>query len=129
MRKMPCLFQRDFTDARRPVLLRDVTPGCEWVLEGLGTASTKWDGTACAVIRGVLYARYDAKRDKRGVMKAPPEGAIPCTEAPDEVTGHWPHWVQVLDQPHYKYHALAFAAQAPLADGTYELCKTHTPEA
>ncbi len=125
MRKIPCLFQRDFSNPRAPVLLREVTPGCEWVLDGLGTASTKWDGTACAVINGELYARYDAKRDKRGVMKTPPEGAIPCTDAPDEVTGHWPHWVKVGDNPQHKWHAAAWKRNSHLVDGTYELCGPH----
>lgn len=92
MRKMPCLFERDFTDKRRPVLLRAVTLGCEWVLNGEGIASIKRDGTACAVIDGALYARFDAKRGK-----TPPPGAIPCDPEPDPVTGHWPHWVLVRE--------------------------------
>jgi hypothetical protein len=64
MKKIPCLFQRDFTDKRRPTLLRDVTPGCEWVLAGEGVATRKRDGTACAVIGGKLFKRYDVKRGR-----------------------------------------------------------------
>lgn len=117
MRKMPCLFERDFADKRRPVLLNTVTPGCEWVLAGEGVASIKRDGTACAVIGGALHARYDAKRGKQ-----PPAGAIPCSE-PDDVTGHWPHWVRVGDEPHFKWHREAWEASwHELSDGTYELC-------
>lgn len=116
MRKIPCLFERDFTDKRRPVLLERVTPGCEWVLEGLGVASIKRDGTACAVIGGVLHARYDAKRGK-----APPPGSVPCDPEPDPVTGHWPHWQPVGDEPHFRWHREAWS-QTMLADGTYELC-------
>lgn len=118
MRKMSCLFERDFTDKRRPILLDRVTPGCEWVTEGLGVASVKWDGTACAVIGGVLHARYDAKRGKPA-----PANGIPCEPEPDPVTGHWPHWVPVGDEPQFKWHREAWGDFAgKLDDGTYELC-------
>jgi hypothetical protein len=115
VKKIPCLFQRDFSDRRSPMLLRDVTLGCEWVLAGEGTATVKHDGTACAVISGKLYARLDCKRGK-----TPPPGAIPCDDSPDPVTGHWPHWV-LADRPEHVYIREA-AAGKELADGTYEAC-------
>ena len=89
MRKMPCVFQRDFTNPRRPVLLRDVTPGCEWVLAGEGVPTRKWDGTAAMARGGKIYARIDCKAGR-----APPPGSIPCDPQPDPVTGHWPHWIE-----------------------------------
>lgn len=96
--------------------LNEITPGTEWAMEGQGKATRKWDGTACAVIAGQLFARYDAKQGK-----SPPEGAQPCQDR-DEETGHWPHWVLVADQPQYRYHREALAnAGGSLADGTYEL--------
>jgi hypothetical protein len=92
MKKIPCLFQREFRPREggrgvEAVLLETVTPGLEWVLAGEGIATRKWDGTACMVRDGALWRRYDAKRDKPA-----PSGGIPCDE-PDEKTGHWPHWV------------------------------------
>lgn len=122
MKKMPCLFQRVFNGPGNATLLRDVTPGCEWVLDGEGVGSRKWDGTACMVQGGVLHKRYDAKRGK-----APPSNGVPCCE-PDPVTGHWPHWVPVDDAAAAdKWHAAAWAAlgASPLADGTYELIGPH----
>lgn len=117
MKKMPCLFVRDFSNPRAPTITEAVTPGCEWVLNGEGRATRKWDGTACAVIGGKLFARYDSKHGK----PAPVDG-IPCSE-PDPVTGHWPHWVPVLDQPQFKWHREGWSLlSAPLDDGTYELC-------
>lgn len=89
MKKIPTLFVREFDGKRVVRVTTDVTPGMEWVLNGEGLATVKWDGACCAVIGGKLYKRYDAKRGK-----TPPEGAIPCCE-PDPVTGHWPHWVAV----------------------------------
>jgi hypothetical protein len=123
MIKIPCLFKRDFTSRSHPALLRDVTPGCEWVLEGEGVATQKFDGTACYIKEGLLYARYDAKQGK-----TPPRGAIPCGLS-DPVTGHWPHWARVTGAPEYKWHREAWAAWLWFArltkcaqDGTYELC-------
>jgi hypothetical protein len=110
MKKIPCLFQRDFSNLQHPELLRDVTPGCEWVLANEGIPTAKFDGTACAIISGKLYKRFDCKPGKKL-----PDGGIPCCD-PDSVTGHWPHWVPVL--PNDKYHLEAFHGQA---DGTYEL--------
>lgn len=123
MKKMPCLFVREFHDRRSFTITPEVTPGCEWVLAGEGAATRKWDGTACLVRDGVLYKRYDAKRDRKtGEFRVPPTGAIPCCE-PDEVTGHWPHWVIVgLDVNADKWHLLAWhEAGGSLPDGTYEL--------
>lgn len=114
MKKMPCVYQRHFRGPNEADLLREVTPGCEWVLKGEGVPTRKWDGTACAVIKGVLYKRFDAKPGR-----TIPAGAIPCDPSPDPVTGHWPHWASL--QPYDKYHFEAFAAETLLYDGTYEL--------
>ena len=137
MKKMPCLFVRVFDDQpdrRRqtpPTLTSGTTPGCEWVLAGEGSASRKRDGTACAIISGRLYARYDAKKNRKtGEYRMPPVGSIACCE-PDSITGHWPYWVEVLEQPEYKWHREAWAAfdqrveasgAIDVLDGTYELC-------
>ncbi len=122
MKKIPCLFIRHFK-GRDFEITRTVSPGCEWVLRGDGIATRKWDGTACAVIDSVLYKRYDAKKDRTtGVYKTLPVGAIPCDE-PDDVTGHWPHWVAVgQDDPADRWHVEAWKATGwRLRDGTYEL--------
>jgi hypothetical protein len=119
VKKIPCLFVRDFS-TKPHVTLSEVTPGCEWVLNGEGVHTRKWDGTATLVRAGKVYARYDRKPGRE-----PPPGFEPCEPAPDEVTGHWPGWVLVTAQPEYKWHAKAEAELAlrdiVLADGTYEL--------
>ena len=112
MIKIPCVFVRDFTDKNKAVLTKEIALGCEWVLNGEGKATRKYDGTACAVINGVKYARYDAKRGKK-----PPAGAIPCCP-PDEVTGHHPHWI-LLDENTHKYIIEAFG-DSFYEDGTFE---------
>lgn len=87
MKKMPTLFHREFQDHHVISISQEVAPGLEWVLAGDGVATEKIDGACCAIIDGVFYKRYDAKKDKRGNMKLPPEGAIPCDD-PDPVIGH-----------------------------------------
>lgn len=87
-----------------------------WVLEGEGVATIKFDGTSCLVQDGMLYKRFDAKHGK-----TPPEGFIPAEPAPDNHTGHWPGWVAIReDAPEDKWHREAFAS-GTFEDGTYEL--------
>lgn len=117
MQKIISLFQRNYDGDR--LVRNEVTPGAEWVLNGEGVATRKWDGTCCMIKDGVLYKRYDAK-----MGKTPPEGFIPAQE-PDAVTGHWPGWLKTsLFNKEDKWHVEAMANmqdQYPLPDGTYEL--------
>ena len=94
MKKIPTLFERIYDTNGKVIGITDIVkPGFEWVLSGDGEATVKIDGSCCAIINGVFYKRYDAKKGK-----TPPDGAIPCTPAPDPITGHWPHWVLVDEE-------------------------------
>jgi hypothetical protein len=120
MNKIPCLFVRDF-GAIDVSICSIVTPGCEWVTAGEGRATRKYDGTACLVQSGVLYKRYDAKHGK-----LPPPGFVPCGDA-DDVTGHWPGWLAVGEDPADVWHRKAIELYTatdmwPPPDGTFELC-------
>ncbi len=123
MKKIPCVFERDFdfTDPRNPVLLPRVTPGCEWVLAGEGVATVKFDGTAVMVRENQVFKRYDAKRGK-----APPRG-FEAAQEPDAITGHWPGWAPIdvhNPEPGDVWIALAYHCTSckGLADATYEAC-------
>jgi len=106
MKKIPTLFKRVFDENHNKAITREVTPGCEVVLEGKTTATVKYDGACCAIINGEIYRRYDAKQ-RYG--KKPPEGAIPCQPEPDPITGHWPHWVKCVEgNPQDRYFLEAF---------------------
>ena len=106
MKKIPTLFKRVFDEHHHKSITKEVTPGCEVVLEGKTISTVKWDGACCAIIGGEIYKRYDAKQ-KYG--KKPPEGAIPCQKEPDPITGHWPHWVKCeQSKPEDKYFFEAF---------------------
>ncbi|RJF74441.1 hypothetical protein D3875_03960 [Deinococcus cavernae] len=115
MKKTPSLFKRDYGGRRE--LLREVVPGSEWVLRGEGTPTRKYNGTCCLVEGGDLYRRYDAK-----LGRTPPAGFRPAQPDPDPVTGHWPGWLPVTAvDAAARYHREAWAHQAGLPDGTYEL--------
>lgn len=119
MEKIISLFQRNYDGDR--LVRNEVTPGAEWVLNGEGVATRKYDGTCCAIINRDFFKRYDAKVGKQ------PKDFIPAQE-PDLITGHWPGWVHVLDDgnPADKYHREGFinwCKEFPsgMVDGTYEL--------
>lgn len=129
MKKIKSVFARNYEGDH---LVRDeVVPGCEWVLDGKGVPTRKFDGTCCLVKDGKLFRRYDAKRGR-----IPPPTFIPAQEVPDPVTGHWPGWLPV--DPANKadrWHIIAWqrgdgsdngiAVGDCMADGTYELCGVH----
>ena len=64
MKKIPTLFEREFANHRVVGITNTVTTGMEWVLAGEGVATIKWDGSCCAIIDGLFYKRYDAKKGK-----------------------------------------------------------------
>ena len=130
MKKIPTLFKREFQNH----IVVSVSPDLSdetlsWVLDGEGEATVKIDGACCAFIDGVFYKRYDAKKNKKGIMKKPPEGSIPCDE-PDPVTGHWPHWEPVREEdPGAKWYLAAYenaiASGVEITEGTYEAIGPH----
>lgn len=131
MRKIPTLFERKFDDSRVKEVLPVVTKGMEWVLDGDGIATIKYDGACCAIIKGEFYKRYDAKNGK-----PVPEGAIKCQEKADPITGHLPCWVKCdRFNPADKWFWSAFDVlvatlpcyprDAKTLDGTYEAIGKH----
>jgi hypothetical protein len=120
MKKIPTLFEREFKQHNVVSIKPDVKSGLEWVLEGKGVATEKLDGSCTAIIDGIFYKRYDAKRGKKA-----PEGAIPCCE-PDPITGHHPHWLKVDEgNPADKWFIAAYSNALDKSDGTYEAVGPH----
>lgn len=112
MKKIISLFQRNYDGDR---LVRDeVVPGAEWVVQGEGVATRKWNGTCCMVRDGKLFKRYEVK-----VGKTPPPNFEPACNI-DSETGKQQGWVPVGDGNEDRYFREAFCGAEP--DGTYELC-------
>lgn len=121
MKKMKTLFKRQFTNHQIDKCLNEVEPECQWVLDGEGYATEKLDGTCCLIQNNKIYRRYDYK-----VGRKLPNGAIPCQEKADLITGHFPHWLLCTeDDCNAKYYLSAFAKQHNLENGTYELIGKH----
>lgn len=122
MKKMPTLFKRIFHDDNTKEALNEVTPGCEWVLNGEGYATEKYDGTCCLIKDGKIYRRYDYKPGK-----TLPKNAIPCQEKADPITGHFPHWLlcEENNKRDDKWYLNAFKTKNNWENGTYELVGPH----
>lgn len=104
MKKIPTLFERVYENHSIKEILPNVTPGMEFVIDGGGVATVKWDGSCCAIIDGILYKRYDAKKGR-----SIPDGAIKCQDEADPITGHFPCWVKVEeDNPADKWFVEAY---------------------
>lgn len=117
MKKISTLFKKDPNDLGR--VINEINPENNWVFEGEGIPTRKYDGTAVAIISGEIYKRYDVKKGRQI-----PSGAIACQEA-DEITGHHPHWLKcdrskVEDKYFFEgYNSLAELGK--IEDSTYEL--------
>jgi hypothetical protein len=123
MQKIPTLFIRNPEDHRH--VLNEITPGCEWVREGHGGPSRKYDGT-CVMFDGTAWwARREVKPDKR------PPANFRYIQA-DQVTGKTIGWEPIAQSAFAKYHAEALQAAedadypegchpGPWPVGTYEL--------
>lgn len=94
MKKIPTLFERKYENHKVIEITDNLTSeDLQVVLDGKCIPTVKIDGSCCAVINGKWYKRYDNRNaSKDGNL---PEGAIPCQEKADPVTGHWPHWVKL----------------------------------
>lgn len=120
MKKMPTLFKKNPDNLA--LVTHEIDPQNQWAFDGEGICSIKYDGTACAILGGMVYKRYDAKKGK-----TPPTGAIPC-QGPDTITGHWPHWVLCdINNSSDKYFFEGYnnslnAGYIKVWDSTYELC-------
>lgn len=115
MSKISTLYKKN--PVNLALVIDEINPENQWVIDGEGIPTRKFDGTAAAIIDGQLYKRYDVKKGKQV-----PAYAIPCQE-PDAITGHWPHWVLCQwGKPEDKYFFEAFNNLHDKTDGTYELC-------
>ena len=115
MKKIPTLFTRDPDDMSK--VTRHVSVGCEWVLEGEGVATRKYDGT-CVMFDG---HRWWARREVKADKAPPPNFAAIET---DHRTGKTVGWEHIEQSAFARYHAEAIdthAARLGFKSGTYEL--------
>lgn len=120
MQKIPSLYTRDPEDMAR--VTRDVNPRCQWVIDGEGTATVKWDGTCVRLDdNGQWWTRHQVKPGK-----ATPDQYIPVEH--DPVTGRTQGWIPATTSGYAKFLAEAIDTgiqytghDDEFLPGTYEL--------
>lgn len=118
MKKIPTLFVRDPGDMSR--VLPEYHLACDWVRDGEGVATLKYDGT-CVMYDGTFWwARREVKADKR------PPLDFQLVEL-DPLTGNQVGWEPIEQSSFAKFHAEALVetdsvvSQRGWQSGTYEL--------
>lgn len=111
MKKTPTIFKRNSDNMK--LVTSQINPVCQWVFDGEGIATRKYDGTCCMVRDEKLYKRRELKQGDN----LPHDFELVDY---DDETKKTLGWVPVdVDNPADKWHTLAF--NSTLRDGTYEL--------
>lgn len=112
MKKIKTLFVRDPEDRR--FVLNEVEPGCEWVTEGEGVATRKYDGTCVMFDGSEWWARREVKPGKQ-----PPDRFQ--QEQHDPATGKTVGWEPAGQSAFARWLDEATEGLAVQEVGTYEL--------
>jgi len=112
MKKIPMLFKydKDFN------VTKEVNPDCQWVFDGYGKATRKWDGTACLIKDGKLYKRRTIKAEDINDQKYINLVLAQWWQV-DRLDGKFYGWMPIENND--KWHHEAYDPSLP--DGTYEL--------
>ena len=128
MKHIPTRFERVFDGHKIVDILPNFTNNdCEKALK-IGVPTVKYDGAACAYIRGYLYKRLNFGKAKQIPVNTE---IIFCESKPDTVTGHWPVWVRCSRDKPQDVHFFAaydnyFSSPQFLTDGaSYEAIGPH----
>lgn len=115
MKKIPTLFKRDFTN--NGAIMDEYSDNTEWVRNGEGVATRKYDGTSALIRNGKYFKRYELRAGREA-----PYGFELADK--DETTGKSMGWVEVGNGNEDKWHREATDGKTDgidLPDGTYEL--------
>ncbi len=112
MQKIRTIYIRDEANPKR--VTDEIDPDCQWVFDGEGKATEKFDGSACLVRDGLLYRRLHLRPGKDK-----PPGWIHWSFNDPSPTGHG--WLPVTGCKSDAYHREAWASRAQFKDGTYEV--------
>lgn len=112
MKKIPTVYQRDANDMSS--VTDEVNPKCQWVIDGEGVATRKYDGT-CVMLDS--SGKWWARREVKAGRPIPPNFQ---EEDFDPNTGKRQGWEPMGQSSFAKPHAEAVSDG--LQPGTYELC-------
>lgn len=113
MKKIPTILKRDPDNMRW--VTEEVNPECQWVIDGEGLVTRKYDGT-CVMLAddGTWWARREVKSGKPA-----PEHFVWADF--DETTGKTQGWEPIEQSSFYKFWQEAVDGEN-WESGTYELC-------
>lgn len=121
MKKIPTIFQRD---RQTHYVYDEVTPGCEWVLNGEGVATRKWDGTCVRI----THSWYDGPQVAVEFRREVKPGATPpkfwVEVDSDPLTGKRVGWEPYGNSGFAKFVDEVLGDDPSVGDwpeGTYEL--------
>lgn len=114
MKKIPTIFLRDEQDRKH--VTDQINPECQWVFDGEGIATIKYDGT-CVMFDG---SNWYARREIRKGGHYPDDFVLVNY---DDATGKTIGWVPIETSSFYKYFLEAYDPEYPYDHGgTRELC-------
>ena len=99
MKKTPTIFKRD--EVKRNLVTEEINEVCQWVFDGEGKATRKYDGTCCKIQDGKFFKRREVKKGKND-----PDCFV--LEQEDTTTGKRVGWVPVEENNENQYHLQAF---------------------
>lgn len=122
MRKIPTLFKKQYdSNGRFSGVSHEFTnENCKTALL-YGVPTVKFDGSACAIINGKLYKRFDYRGN--GVL---PDGCIPC-QTHEDLEGHFPVWLpcKPFTGEDKWFYAAYYNYPRKWTDGSYEAIGKH----
>jgi len=110
MKKIPTIFKKNIDTG---LVSDEPNPICDWVFNGEGKATRKYDGTCTKIENGKYYKRRTIKNNK-----IPPPDFIEVDF--DLNTNKRFGWLEVNSKSEDKYYREALPIGS-LSDGTYEL--------
>jgi hypothetical protein len=126
MKKIPTLFVRDWDGDRRYVLPQ-VTPGCEWVINGEGVPTRKYDGTCVMYDGSNWWARREVKEGKPApagfvALGTDPETGKTMGWEPAEQSSFWKYLSEALrdDLSHFAFFSETYELVGPKINGNPE---------
>jgi hypothetical protein len=131
MNKIPTMFLRDPQDRSR--VLMEVHPDCQWVLDGEGIATRKYEGTSVMLDEsGRWWARREVKKGKTAppnylyISTDPISGAQMGYEPMSQSSYYKQHIEAVRSMPGKKFEPGTYELIGPKINGNPERVKAHT---
>jgi hypothetical protein len=124
MKKIPTIFERDW-DNNPSLVTPTRNPECQWVFNGEGQATRKYDGVCCWYDGTQWFKRFTTQhsgfQDDKGKSKRPQSHPdfVSATEI-DPLTGKQEGWVPITDTPENKNMIEAIKNLGIATSGTYE---------